>query len=322
LKISVIITSYNQKNYLREAIESVLKQTLFPYEIIIVDDCSSDGSQDMILDYARRYPDLIRAFCHEEGLGIPKNRNFALRQVRGDLICFLDGDDRFLPSKLELELETLQRHPEASLVFSNIYYIDEQGQRTGLWAERDAPPTGYVLKETFSLDWPKGHTYRNELMTRDALEQVGFYDEELDIWEDWELRIRFTSRFRVAYCAVPLVEYRLHPKGISRTSGTDLYITIMRRAYKKNRHLLENLSARDRRSVERKLFDLFFQLKTGAAFERGGRGGLLKKYIGLAWENPLTLAGWTPLLRFLLGQHLMFRLARVVIGKIRKSKSL
>jgi glycosyltransferase involved in cell wall biosynthesis len=275
----------------------------------------------MILDYARRYPDLIRAFCHKEGLGISKNRNFALRQVRGDLICSLDGDDRFLPDKLELELETLQRHPEARLVFSNIYYIDEEGQRTALWAETDSPPTGYVFKETFSLDWPQGRTYRNELVNLDALRQVGFYDEELDIWEDWELRIRFTSRFRVAYCAVPLVEYRLHPKGISRTSSTDLYATTMKMAYKKNRHLLENLSAGDRRSVERKLFAIFFQLETAAAFERGGRGGLLKKYIGIAWENPFTLAGWMPYLRFLLGQHRMFRLARAVIGKIRKSKS-
>lgn len=319
MKISVIITSYNQKNYLREAIESVLKQTLLPYEIIIVDDCSSDGSQDMILDYARRYPDLIRAFCHEKGLGIPKNRNFALRQVRGDLICFLDGDDRFLPSKLELELETLQRHPEASMVFSNIYYIDEQGQRTGLWAERDAPPTGYVFKETFSLDWPKGHTYRNELMTLDAQEQVGFYDEELHIWEDWDLRIRFTSRFTVAYCPIPLVEYRQHPKGISMISSRDLHISIMKMTYERNRHLLQNLSARDCKEVERKLFTRLLLLEAQAAFERGRRGTVLKKYIAIVWKNPFTLTGWMTLLRFLLGRR-TFRLAMAIIGKMRKSE--
>ncbi|HUU64036.1 MAG TPA: glycosyltransferase [Dehalococcoidia bacterium] len=319
MKISVIITSYNQKNYLREAIESVLKQTLLPYEIIIVDDCSSDGSQDMILDYARRYPDLIIAFCHEKGLGIPKNRNFALRQVRGDLISFLDGDDRFLPSKLELELETLQRHPEASTVFSNIYYIDEHGQRTGLWAERDAPPSGYVLKETFSLDWPKGHTYRNELMTRDALEQVGFYDEELHIWEDWDMRIRFTSRFTVAYCPIPLVEYRQHPKGISMISSRDLHISTMKMTYERNRHLLQNLSARDRKDVKRKVFAILLLLEAQAAFERGRRGDALKKYVALAWNNPFAVAGWMILLGFLLGNR-RFRLVRAVIGKMRKSK--
>lgn len=320
MKISVIITSYNQKNYLSEAIESVLKQTLLPYEIIIVDDCSSDGSQDMILDYARRYPDLIRAFCHEKGLGIPKNRNFALRQVRGDFISFLDGDDRFLPDKLELELETLQRHPEARLVFSNIYYIDEQGQRTGLWAETDSPPTGYVFKETFCRRWPKGSLYRNELVNLDALRQVRFYDEDLDIYEDWDLKIRFTSIFKVAYCATPLAEYRQHPRGISARSSIELHLNTMRRIYEKNRHLLEELSERDRREVERKLSEFLLRLKASAAVGRGQRGQALKEYVTNVIENPLRPSGWMTLLRFLLASGVS-RSASPIIGKIRKRKS-
>jgi len=274
----------------------------------------------MILDYARRYPDLIRAFCHEKGLGIPKNRNFALRQVRGDLISFLDGDDRFLPGKLELELETLQRHPEASLVFSNIYYIDEQGQRTVLWAETDSPPTGYVFKEAFCRHWPKGSLYRNELVNLDALRQVGFYDQDLDIYEDWDLKIRFTSRFKVAYCAVPLAEYRQHSKGISARSSRELHLNTMKRIYEKNRHLLEELSVRDRREVEKTLSNRFRRLKASAVVGRGHRGQALKAYVTNVMESPLRPSEWMSLLRFMLASGAS-TLGSPIMAKIRKSKS-
>jgi len=320
LKISVIITSYNQKNYLREAIESVLEQTLLPYEIIIVDDCSSDSSQDMVLDYARRYPGLIRAFCHKKGLGIPKNRNFALERVKGDFVCSLDGDDRFLPDKLRRELETMQQHPEAMLVFSNVYFIDEEGQRLALWAETSPPPTGYVFKEAFCRHWPKGSLYRNELVNINALKQVGFYDEDLDIYEDWDLKIRFTSRFKVAYCAAPLAEYRQHPKGISRRSSMELHLNTMKRIYEKNYYLLGELLAKDREEVEKILSSKFRLLKASAAVERGQRGEALREYVRYVIENLFRPGEWMALLKFLLASGASSS-ASSIIARIRKGKS-
>ncbi len=101
-KISVFITSYNQKKFLVEAIESVLSQTLKPVELIIVDDRSTDGSQEVIGEYARRYPDLIRPYYQEMNVGIAANKAFAQQHVNGDWLTYLNGDDRFLPQKLEL----------------------------------------------------------------------------------------------------------------------------------------------------------------------------------------------------------------------------
>lgn len=109
-RISVLITSYNQKTFLTEAIESVLSQTLQPFEIIIVDDCSTDGSQKIIENYTRNHPDIIKAYYHKQNLGIGKNRAFAQMQAKGDWLTYLDGDDRFLPEKLEMEFKTLQQH--------------------------------------------------------------------------------------------------------------------------------------------------------------------------------------------------------------------
>ena len=151
-RISVFITSYNQKAYLIEAIDSVLNQTLKPFEIIIVDDCSNDGSQELIATYAKKFPDLIKPFFHENNLGIPRNKSFALAQVRGDLVTYLDGDDRFLPDKLEKEINCLKKNPDAKIIFSNVYITDSDGQRKGTWIENNnLPPTGYVFLQVFLL---------------------------------------------------------------------------------------------------------------------------------------------------------------------------
>ncbi len=311
MKISVIIISYNQKDYLVEAIESVLNQTLQPYEIIIADDCSSDGSQSLIKEYVKQYPNLIRAFYHKQNRGIPENRNSALERVEGHLITFLDGDDRFLPRKLELELETFKKHPEASIIFSNIYYVDELGRRIGLWAERNSPPTGYVFKEAFSRSWPHNSLYRNELIDFHVLKKVGFYDEDLYIYDVWDLKIRLTHKFKVAYCATPLAEYRQHAKGISGKSNAGSHLEGMKRIYEKNRHLLEELPENDRREVEQKLCGIFYRLEAKIAFENGQRMVAFKKYLTYLKKNSTNLSDYKFLLKIFLPEstHKLIRTA-------------
>src|SRR3954469_3080161 len=133
LCISVIITSYNQKNYLIEAIESVINQTVKPHEIIIVDDHSTDDkSIEIIREYVARYPTLVKAIFQEKNVGIPKNRNTALHKVTGNYVAILDGDDRFLPDKVETELAALRQHPAVQCIYSNVRYIDAGGQVMGV----------------------------------------------------------------------------------------------------------------------------------------------------------------------------------------------
>ena len=109
-RISVYITSYNQKEYLVEAIDSVLNQTLKPFEIIIVDDCSTDGSREVIAGYALRYPDLVNPIYHTRNQGVAQARIDALQMVTGDYVTYVDGDDRYLPTKLEKEARLLQEN--------------------------------------------------------------------------------------------------------------------------------------------------------------------------------------------------------------------
>jgi glycosyltransferase involved in cell wall biosynthesis len=306
MKVSVIITSFNQKKYLVEAIESVINQTYQPYEIIIADDCSTDGSQVLIKEYVKQHPTLLRAFFHKANLGIPNNRNFSLKKVNGDLISFLDGDDRLLPKKIESEIEILERHPEVSLVFSNYYYIDEFGQRTGLWAKYNSPPSGYVFKDAFSRNWPNNSLYRNELVDFQALKQIGFYNGTLQhpYYEDWDLKIRFTNKFKVAYCPIPLAEYRIHQISISKKANSESHLKAIKNIYKINSHLLENLSASDRLEVEKKLFNLFNRLEILATLEKGHKMVAIRRHLSTLKKNPVDFINYKFLFRLILPDNI------------------
>ena len=243
--ISVYITSYNQKNYLVEAIESVLGQTLKPHQIIVVDDFSDDGSQELISKYAKKYPKLVFPIYHTRNYGVVKTRTDALNAVTGDYVTYLDGDDRYLSKKLEYEFEILERNQDAQIVFSNNYYINADGKRIGIWADEETPKQGYVFKETFARRFPKKNLFRMEIVNYQALKSVGFHDSNVTIYEDYDLRIRLTKHFKTVYCDKPLSEIRIHRKGLSNTDPIQ-HVSSLEYIYHKNRSLIANLDESDR----------------------------------------------------------------------------
>jgi glycosyltransferase involved in cell wall biosynthesis len=250
-KISVYITSYNQKKYLMEAIESVLNQTFNPHQIIIVDDFSQDGSQDLIAKYAKNYPDLIHPSYHTRNLGVSRTRIDALNSVTGDYVTYVDGDDRFLPNKLELELKTLLDHDDTHIVYSNNCYIDLNGRRQYIWAENERPPQGSIFKETFSREFPRRNLFRMELVHYQAWKSVGFHDPNITIYEDFDMRIRLTRHFRVAYCDEILSEIRLHNHGLSSSKAAQ-HLTSLDYIYQKNQALLMDLERGEREQTQKR----------------------------------------------------------------------
>lgn len=249
-KISVYIPSYNQKNYLVEAIESVLAQNLKPHQIIIVDDCSNDGSQELIAKYAQKYPNLIYPIFHTNNSGVVQTRIDALNAVTGDYVTYVDGDDRFLPEKLELEFNTLSENTEAQIAYSNNYYINPEGQRVGVWAENETPAEGSIFKETFSRSFPKNNLFRMELINYQAWKSVGFHDPDITIYEDYDMRIRLTKHFKVAFCDVPLSEIRQHNKGLSKLKAKQ-HLASLEFIYHKNKVLLTDLNNSEQKDVKR-----------------------------------------------------------------------
>jgi glycosyltransferase involved in cell wall biosynthesis len=263
-KISVYITSYNQKKYLIEAIESVLAQSLKAHEIIIVDDCSNDGSQELIAKYAQKYPNLIFPIYHTKNFGVVQTRLDALNAVTGDYVTYVDGDDRFLPEKLEHEFEILAEHPNAQIAFSNNYYINPAGQPIGRWIEEEKPPQGLIFKETFGRRFPKNSLFRMELVNYQAWKAVGFHDTAITIYEDFDMRIRMTKHFQAAFCDQPLSEIRMHDKGLSNLEAKQ-HLASLDFIFHKNRHLLDDLTESDRKTAKNGFYDFVNNISRVAA---------------------------------------------------------
>jgi glycosyltransferase involved in cell wall biosynthesis len=266
MKISVYITSYNQKQYLIEAIDSVLNQTLRPFQIIIVDDCSTDGSQEVITGYASTYPDLVTPIYHDQNKGVTQSRKDALQAVTGDYVSRVDGDDRLLPTKLEKEAKLLLDHPNAQIAFSDHYFMTADGIRIGVWAGQKSPPQGYVFRQTFARDFPRHQLFKRDLVNYKAWMNVGSYDPNLKMYEDFDMSIRLTKHLQVVYYDEPLSETRIHHTGLSSAKAAQ-HLAALEYIYRKNRPLLDDLSIFQRRHVERKLGGWMAALAMQAAYE-------------------------------------------------------
>ena len=202
MKISVYITTYNKEKYLCETIDSVMAQTLKPHEIIIVDDGSQDDSREIIQSYVNRFPERIIPAFNEQNLGISACRNIALKRVIGEVVTYLDGDDIFYRDKLLSEYEILSSKKDLSVVYSNFDYITPSGENIGSFSEEnDQPVTGNIFKETLLRQYnvTSGNNYIYEMFYKYCAQDIGFYDEKIKIWEDWDFRIRMSKKFQYGY---------------------------------------------------------------------------------------------------------------------------
>jgi glycosyltransferase involved in cell wall biosynthesis len=222
MKISVVITSYNQKDYLIQTIDSVLAQTFKPFEIFICDDCSTDDSRQVIRQYAKNYPDVIKPVFQTRNLGVTKNRNIGIKAATGDFITTLDGDDLYLPEKLEKEMGKAAK-TKSQLVYSNVIYIDENGDKTGIRYKNNNQLEGCLFEKIATLRYPAP---REVLIAKNCIDQLGFLDETLKINEDFEWIVRLSSRFVFSAVKEPLVLHRYHSGGLHRSNRLLLLETL------------------------------------------------------------------------------------------------
>jgi glycosyltransferase involved in cell wall biosynthesis len=263
-RVSVVITSYNQRDYLIEAIESVINQTISPHEIIVADDCSTDESTELIRDYVAHHPGLIKGVFQKKNVGIPKNRNTALHQVTGKWVAILDGDDRFLPCKLEKEMEALQNYPTARCVYSNVAFIDNKGQFMGKVRDREEQPSGdifsYIALGKFGI-------LRSMVIDYALIKDIGFLDERFPSYDGYELTIRLAKRCHFVYVSEPLVEYRFHDASYQKGLKTKKQLHELEAIYEKMAPLMSNLSGATRNQIISSWGRRLFQLRVRDAIE-------------------------------------------------------
>ena len=123
-RVSVVVPFLDVARYLEEAVESVLAQTYTSWELLLIDDGSTDGSTDLALGYVARHPDRVRYLEHpgHRNAGLNYSRTVGVREARGELVALLDGDDVWLPHKLDEQVALLDAHPEAAMLYSNTLY--------------------------------------------------------------------------------------------------------------------------------------------------------------------------------------------------------
>ncbi len=214
-RVSVIVPFMNAQPFITEAIESVLAQSYPAWELLLVDDGSTDGSRAVAQRYAERYPEKILCLEHDgrQNRGVSASLNLAMVRARGDYIALLDADDLCKPHRLEKQVAFLDAHPEVALLGSWFLLIDEKGT----YLEKVRPPC-----EDRELRWELffNNPFANSavmLRRKPVLSQVGLHDESCVYAKDYELWCRIADRFLVANLPEHLASRRVHRASMTST---------------------------------------------------------------------------------------------------------
>ena len=210
MDISVIIPTYNRKNTLPRAVESVLNQTYKPVEIIIVDDGSTDGTKEW---FSEMYP--LVHYIYQVNSGVSLARNTGINSARGDWIALLDSDDEWLPDKLELQVKLLQNNAELRFCHTNEIWI-RNGVRINQM-KKHQKYGGNIFKKCLDIC---RISPSSSLFHTSVIKDVGLFDESLDVCEDYDLWLRITAKYPVLFLDQPLIKkFGGHTDQLSRVFG-------------------------------------------------------------------------------------------------------
>jgi len=223
-RVSVIVATRDYGRYLAETLASVIAQTFTDWELLIVDDGSRDHTPAVIAPFLSD----PRIRCvRSDGLGQSRAKNLGIRMTHAPLVAFLDGDDWWLPTKLEQQVRLFEQQPDVGVVYSRRHLVNEAGEPIG---ERTA-------------DFHRGMVYPRMLLTnfvcfssamvrRDVFEHVGVFDERLDLAVDYDLWLRVAKHWEFDYVDEALVNYRTGHGNLSKRIGERIatVFAIMRRS--------------------------------------------------------------------------------------------
>ena len=206
-KVTVFIPVFNREKYVGEAIDSILAQTFSDFEILLVDDGSTDHSVDMIRSYA---DPRIRLVCNEKNLGIPKTRNKGVELARGQYMAMLDSDDRAYPDRVEKQVSFLDTHPEYAQVGSWCRMMDAQGHPLNKVKRQPAWPDDIHAQLLFRCAMSN-----RSIMARTAILQEYRYRNDYPRCQDYELHVRLAKHYKLGNLPECLVYGRIHPQQIT-----------------------------------------------------------------------------------------------------------
>lgn len=198
--VSVIIPAYNAERTILETIASVQQQTFSDFEIIVI----NDGSTDRTLELVQGIQDeRVKIFSYENG-GLPVARNRGISRAKGEFIAFIDADDIWTSDKLELQVALLQQHPEAGVAYSWSRFMNERGELSYVVDDRHIE--GNVYEKLLLNNFLNNGS--SLLVRREAIESAGKFDPTLKSCEDWDFYLRLAAKWSFVLVPKPQILYR------------------------------------------------------------------------------------------------------------------
>ena len=210
-KVSIVMPVFNGEDFLRQSIESVLKQTYENWELIIVDDCSSDSSPAIIEEYIKKDP-RVRSIRNEVNSKTPRSLNNGFAASEGEYLTWTTDDNEYYPDAIEKMVSYMEKHPDIQLVYTNMDLMDENGNVTGRFEQNDVTRMYYndIVGGCF-------------LYTRKCYEEVGEYKDDFFVIEDYEYFLRVLEKYgEFGHIEDRLYAFRMY--GQSQSSQKFLYM--------------------------------------------------------------------------------------------------
>jgi glycosyltransferase involved in cell wall biosynthesis len=247
MKVTVLVAVYNTEKYLHKSLDSLLAQTYTDLEILCVDDGSSDGSLEILHEYAER-DKRIQVFHLNENKGPAVARNTAISHSTGDLVAFLDSDDWLSPTSIAQTVEVFQRHPETDCVLMRLVKVQADGTEKEYTMDAHFPMTG---KEAFerSLNWRIHGVY---MVRGDIQRRIPYDDTCRSYSDDNTTRLHYLSARQVDLSPGTYF-YRQHPQSISHVSDISQFDFL-----KANEHMQQLLTEL---GVEPRLLDMHEEVR-------------------------------------------------------------
>lgn len=239
IELSIIIANYNNAIYLNDCISSITGQSYSDYEIIIIDDCSTDNSRD-ILEGLKNKTDRIRIILNEKNLGVSSARNIGINSAVGEYITTLDSDDIYYDNrKLEFEMDLVKayknKHNKTICAFSKVVLLDNKlNYIQDQWTDdliKDGKIFNNIISRTHAIP-------RDFIISKDAFLSAGGYDHRFTLYEDWDFKIRLAKKYDFIYTGINGTGYRRNSEGLSNVA-LKKHINALKRIFKKNFHLVE-----------------------------------------------------------------------------------
>lgn len=211
--VSIILPVYNGAKYLRESIDSVIAQTYTNWELLIVDDCSTDETAEISKEYIKK-DSRIKYYLNEVNLRLPRNLNKGFSLAQGDYLTWTSDDNNFRPTALEKMVNVLESDKEAQFAYASCRIIDDNGKEIEYIMVNDNGKNSIVGGN------PVGACF---LYTRKVYETVGDYNHELILVEDFDYWQRIFMRFKVVAITEILYNYRMHSGNLTNTMRKDQF---------------------------------------------------------------------------------------------------